>query len=161
MIDLIFIKTKKYFFCKLCISKLPCWINVIKICHEFSLCDVLQGVCIEYQGEAKCDCPAPYAGAQCTDASEVADFMLNEINNNNLGLVSSSSSNSNNNYLGLPETPDIGGGDKDGGGGGARGWVPDCAAGECRVPDFNGESYLEFPTLDNVAKFADIEVSSL
>ena len=42
-----------------------------------------------------------------------------------------------------------------------RGWVPDCAAGECRVPDFNGESYLEFPTLDNVAKFADIEVSSL
>ena len=119
----------------------------------------MQGVCIEYQGEAKCDCPAPYAGAQCTDASEVADFMLNEINNNNLGLVSSSSSN--NNYLGLPETPDIGGGDKDGGGGGARGWVPDCAAGECRVPDFNGESYLEFPTLDNVAKFADIEVSSL
>ena len=47
----------------------------------------LQGVCIEYNGEAKCDCPAPYAGPQCGDASEVADFMLNEINNN-LGIGS-------------------------------------------------------------------------
>ena len=43
-------------------------------------------------------------------------------------------------------------------GGGQSKWVPDCSIGECHVPDFSGESFLEFPTLDNVAKYADIEV---
>ena len=38
-------------------------------------------------------------------------------------------------------------------------WMPDCQLGECHVPDFSGQSYLEYQTLDNVAKFADIEVS--
>jgi hypothetical protein len=40
-------------------------------------------------------------------------------------------------------------------------WIPDCSIGECHVPDFTGQSFLEFPTLDNVAKYADIEVLDL
>ena len=103
----------------------------------------LQGVCIEYNGEAKCDCPAPYAGPQCGDASEVADFMLNEINNN-LASV-----NNNNNNMVMVESEDAS----------SKQWNPDCAAGECQVPDFSGQSFLEFPTMDNVAKFVDMEVS--
>ena len=103
----------------------------------------LQGVCIEYNGEAKCDCPAPYAGPQCGDASEVADFMLNEINNN----LASAGANSNNNNLVVGEAEE-----------GSKQWSPDCDAGECRVPDFSGQSFLEFPTMDNVAKFVDMEV---
>ena len=63
---------------------------------------MLQGVCIEYNGEAKCDCPAPYAGPQCRDASEVADFMLNEINNN---LASAGASGSNNDENDVLEEP--------------------------------------------------------
>ena len=106
----------------------------------------LQGVCIEYNGEAKCDCPAPYAGPQCGDASEVADFMLNEINNN---LASANSNNNNNNNMVMGEAEE----------GSSKQWSPDCAAGECRVPDFSGQSFLEFPTMDNVAKFVDMEVS--
>ena len=72
---------------------------------------------------------------QCADASEIADFMLDEINNN-LVLPAQESAD--------PE---------------AARWSPDCKLGECHVPDFSGQSYLEFQTLDNVAKFADIEVS--
>ena len=105
---------------------------------------MLQGVCIEYNGEAKCDCPAPYAGPQCRDASEVADFMLNEINNN-LASAGASGNNNNNNVMGEAEE-------------GSKQWSPDCAAGECSVPDFSGQSFLEFPTMDNVAKFVDMEV---
>ena len=97
---------------------------------------LLQGVCIEYNGEAKCDCPAPYAGPQCLDASEVADFMLNEINNNLKNMVAK---------MDMPEQDETH-------------WEPDCSVGECQVPDFSGQSFLEFPTLNNVAKFADIEV---
>ena len=104
---------------------------------------MLQGVCIEYNGEAKCDCPAPYAGPQCRDASEVADFMLNEINNN----LASAGANNNNNNIVMGEVEE-----------GSKQWSPDCAAGECRVPDFSGQSFLEFPTMDNVAKFVDMEV---
>lgn len=96
---------------------------------------MLQGVCVEENGEAKCECPVPYSGVQCEDASEIADFMLDEINNN-LAMIPAQESSD-------PE---------------AR-WSPDCQLGECHVPDFSGQSYLEFQTLDNVAKFADIEVS--
>ena len=103
---------------------------------------MLQGVCIEYNGEAKCDCPAPYAGPQCMDASEVADFMLNEINNN---LAMAGATNSNNNMIGEAEEA-------------GKQWIPDCGAGECWLPDFSGQSFLEFQTLDNVAKFVDMEV---
>lgn len=88
---------------------------------------MLQGVCIEYNGEAKCDCPAPYFGVQCTDASEIADFQMNEINQ-------------------IDEKEVVK-------------WTPDCSIGECHVPDFTGQSFLEFKTLDNVAKYADIEVN--
>ena len=39
-------------------------------------------------------------------------------------------------------------------------WTPDCSVGECHVPDFSGQSYLEFKTMmeQNVAVFTDIEV---
>ena len=39
-------------------------------------------------------------------------------------------------------------------------WTPDCSVGECHVPDFSGQSYLEFKTMmeQNVAIFTDIEV---
>ena len=83
---------------------------------------------MEAEGEARCDCPPPYVGAQCLDASEVADFMLNKIHNNLLELEEKEK------------------------------WSPDCSIGECHTPDFSGQSFLEFKTLDNVAKFADIEV---
>ena len=83
---------------------------------------------VESNGEARCDCPPPYVGAQCLDASEVADFMLNKIHNNLLELEEKEK------------------------------WSPDCSIGECHTPDFSGQSFLEFKTLDNVAKFADIEV---
>ena len=85
-----------------------------------------QGVCIEINGEAQCECAAPYFGVQCTEASEVADFQMHEINE-------------------IEEKESVK-------------WIPDCSIGECHVPDFTGQSFLEFPTLDNVAKYADIEV---
>ena len=93
---------------------------------------------MEFNGEAKCECPPPYVGVQCADASELADFMLDEINNNLVNSVNTGVSDD------IIENVD---------------WSPDCSMGECHVPDFAGQSYLEFQTLDNVAKFADIEVS--
>ena len=37
-------------------------------------------------------------------------------------------------------------------------WLPECSAGECTVPDFTQHSFLELPSLENVAKYSDIEV---
>jgi len=104
-----------------------------------------QGWCEERDGHAVCQCPAPYSGPQCEQATELPQIISG-------GDVSRS------------VDPKVGGGDF----GVSRddlddreeepAWVPDCPQGDCHVPDFSRHSFLELPSLTNVAKYADIEV---